>query len=481
MSEPERRSGTVVRVFAVAAVLLAIIAATPARARDRPTGRYVSTSGIPHADVGGLRGAPGWTPGARPGITGSWRHSLDVVIGQIAAERPDAVFHTGDMVEGRWNIDVTGTEMFGPVDTAAHRRAAVRLAGQLYYTQMRRRWRQHGLTVYAALGDHEVGDMPGGGVVGPHSFKARALDTWKRTWARHFTAGATSGGHRFRMRPAGTQFERTAYAARIGDVGLVTLDPFVRRADGVHVRIGGAQLRWLDRVLARLRRAGARHLIVQCEIPAVGPNRRFASSGLLLANGDRLWRMLRSRGVALLLAGEYHVPTTHSDRGRAPVQVVHGGRMSSARVSYLVITTFRDRIRLRLMAMDGHVGGGALWSSWRAHVPARIDIDDDAVVVGTMTVHADGRLSHRTGHLREGVRPRRLALRPTVDRMGPGRRHVRSDVDDEAPHDWMRSADWVEHPLELDLFAPPPSCPCAGGLVGHEHLDDHDAPLGVRR
>jgi hypothetical protein len=464
---------------AIAAVLLVIISVTPAWAREGSTGRYVSTSGVPHADVGALRGAPGWTPGARPGITTSWRRAFDVVIGQIGAERPDAVFHTGDMVEGRWDIDVTGTEMFGPVDTAARRRAAVRLAGHRYYAQMRRRWQQHGLTVYAALGDHEVGDMSGAGVVGPHRFKARALDTWKRTWARHFAADPRSGGRRFRIRPVGTQFERTAYAARFGDVGLVTLDPFLRRGDGVHVRIGVAQLRWLDRALARLRRAGARHLIVQCEIPAVGPNRRFASSGLLLGNGDRLWRMLRSHDVALVLAGEYHAPTTHSARGRAPVQVVHGGKMSSARVSYLVITTFRDRIRLRLMAMEGHVGTGALWSSWRARVPARIEIADEAVVVGTLTIHADGRLSDRTGYLREGVRPRRFALRPTVERMGPVRRRVRDDVRDEAPHAWMGSADWLKHPLELDLFAPPPRCPCAGGLVGHEHLDDHDAPLGV--
>lgn len=459
----------------IAAVLLVFVSVTPVWARERPTGRFVSTSGIPHADVGALRGAPGWTAGTRPGITPSWRRALDTVIGQIAAERPDAVLHTGDMVDGRWDIDVTGSQMFGPLDTAAHRRAAVRLAGDHYYSRMRRLWRKHGLDVYGGLGDHEVGDMPGIGVVAPDRFKARALDVWKRTWARHFTTNATTGGHRFRLRPGGSQFERTAYATRFGDVGLVTLDPFVRRADGVHVRIGVEQLRWLDRVLGRLSRAGARHLIVQCEIPAVGPNRRFASSGLLLDNGDRLWRTLRSHDVDLLLAGEFHVPTTHSTGGRAPVQVVHGGRMSSARVNYLVITTFTDRIELELKAMRGHVGDGALWSSWRARVPARIEIDDDAVVVGTMTIHADGQLSHRTGYLRDGVRPRRFVLRPTVERMGPARRHVR----DESPHDRTRSADWLEQPFELDLFAPPPTCPCTGGLVGHEHLDDHDAPLGV--
>ncbi len=93
-----------------------------------------------------------------------------------------------------------------------------------------------------------------------------------------------------------------------------------------------------------------------------------------------------------------------------------------------------------------------------------------------MAIDTVGGLSDRTGYLRDGVRPRLFALRPTVERIGPARR-----VRDEAPHDWMRSADWLEHPFELDLFAPPSSCPCEGGIVGHEHLDDHDAPLGVRR
>ncbi|HSJ43845.1 MAG TPA: metallophosphoesterase [Euzebyales bacterium] len=417
---PSRRSRTALRVVAAAALFVALTA-TSAWARERPTGRYVSTSGVPHTDVGGLRGAPGWTPASRPGITPSWRRALDTVIGQIAAERPDAVLHTGDMVEGRWDVDASGSAMFGPVETRAQRRAAVRRAGDHYYPRMRRWWQRHGLTVYAGLGDHEVGDMSHVGVLRSHRFKAQELDVWKRTWARHMARDAT-GGPRFRMRPVGTQFERTAYATRLGDVGLVTLDPFMRRHDVVRVRIGARQLQWLDRVLRRLRRTGARHLIVQSEIPALGPNRRFASSGLLLDDGRRLWRMLRAHDVDLLLSGEYHAPTTHSDRGTAPVQVVHGGRMVNARVSYLVITTFKDRIQVRLKEMGGRVGGGRLWSSWHAHVPARITMGQYAVVDGTLTIDADGRLSHRSGYLREGIRAREPRLRPTVERMGPGRR-----------------------------------------------------------
>lgn len=52
--------------------------------------------------------------------------------------------------------------------------------------------------------------------------------------------------------------------------------------------------------------------------------------------------------------------------------------------------------------------------------PARIEIDDDAVVVGTVAIDTVGRLSDRTGYLRDGVRRRLFALRPTVERIGPG-------------------------------------------------------------
>ena len=426
--------------LALALVLTAPAAAVPV-ARDLPvtdesTSTIVSTSGIPHADVGDLRAARGWREGDDPGTSWSWSVAFNTVFEQIAAERPDAVLHTGDMVDGRWHRDIHDDRVFGPTRTTAQRHRTVRRAGDLYYRQMKRWWAAHDLDPFFSLGDHEVGDLGWRGFVGGRSFQHQALQTWKRTWARHFT----DGGRRFDLRPRGTQFSGTAYAVRVGDVGIVTLDPFDQRRHRTVVRIGDAQMRWLDQVLRGLRRDGARHLVVQCEVPAIGPNREYATSGILLENGRDLWRVLRRRGVDLFLSAEFHAVTTHSQRGTTPVQVVHGSRMRDGRVNYLVLRTYRDRLTLELRRMAGKVDGrGSLWSGSANPAPERLTMEPGAALAGTMTIHADGHLSRRTGLLREGVGQKlrerlRERLDPAVERRPP----LRSGAPTEAAR--VRSA-----------------------------------------
>jgi hypothetical protein len=411
--------------LALALVLTAPAAALVPAARDHPpsvepTSTIVSTSGIPHADVGDLHAARGWQEGDTPGISWAWRVALDTVLEQIAAERPDAVLHTGDMVDGRWHADVRDDRVFGRTRTTAQRHRAIRRAGDLYYRQAKRWWAAHDLEPYFGLGDHEVGDIASSGVIQRRSFKHGALQVWKRTWARHFT----EGGRRFALRPRGTQFAGTSYAIRVGDVGVVTLDPVDQRRDGSSVRIGNAQLRWLDGVLRRLRRDGGRYLVVQCEVPAIGPNREYASSGMLLENGGALWRVLRRRDVDLLLSAEFHAVTTHSQHGTTPVQVVHGSRMRDARVNYLVIRTFDNHVTLEVRRMDGEIEGrGTLWSTTTNPAPEHITMEPGAELVGTMTIHASGALTRRTGLLREGIdrsdRKRLQRLTPAVERRPP--------------------------------------------------------------
>lgn len=126
--------------------------AVAAEKKDRPTGVYVSTSGIPHADVGDYRQSPQWRPGMPTGISSAWRRAIHRVIGRIAAEEPDAVFHGGDMVEGRWGVDRRGTGVFGRVNTFTQRQDAIRRAGDLYYSQMKARWAAHGLYPHFGVG-----------------------------------------------------------------------------------------------------------------------------------------------------------------------------------------------------------------------------------------------------------------------------------------------------------------------------------------
>lgn len=389
-------------VGASVAVVCALVVAPDAWARARkPTGIYVSTSGIPHADVGDYRQADHWRPGMPTGIGRAWRRALNTVIGRIAAEQPDAVFHTGDMVEGRWGVDRRATGIFGPVNTLQRRKRAIRRAGDLYYSQMKERWARHGLYPHFGIGDHELGDVGGVGLVHPTRLRYRALSAWRGTWARHFT----DGGTRYQLHPSAGQHRATAYAARLGDVGLVTLDPFDKTPAGTRVRITGRQLRWLRTAVASLRSRGARWIVVQCEIPALGPNRETRSSGLTLRNGRRLWRVLEDLEVDLLLSAEFHAMTARSAGGRAPVQVVHGGSLRWASVNYLVIKTYEDRVELVLKQVPGRtkIGNGTIWAPSLHRAPNRIRVSPKAERVGTLTLHEDGRLSNRSGYLLEGI------------------------------------------------------------------------------
>jgi hypothetical protein len=86
------------------------------------------------------------------------------------------------------------------------------------------------------------------------------------------------------------------------------------------------------------------------------------------------------------------------------VQVVHGGSLRRGKVNYLVITTFADRVELQLKRMRAEVHGtSTLWAPSRHRAPRHITVSPRTKQVGTLTIHADGSLSRRSGYLREGL------------------------------------------------------------------------------
>lgn len=147
----------------VAASLVLALASTAAVAQTPD--RVVSTSGVPHTDIGDCRASPYWRAGMPRGANASWRTYLETSAGQITAGA-DLVLHTGDMVEGRWGQDVDGAGVFGPVGTYRQRTAAVQLAGDIYYRVYRRYW--IGLDVPWGQCDHEVGDLMADGAPTRH-------------------------------------------------------------------------------------------------------------------------------------------------------------------------------------------------------------------------------------------------------------------------------------------------------------------------
>ena len=363
----------------------------------------VSIPDFINADVGDVRGIDrpgylGWDPGDPNSTNAYYRDTLRVVLDQVASQNPDAVLVAGDKVNGHWGVDYDQTGIFGPVDTYEHKLEALRNAGALYYGQWKDRFAQRGLTVYPAVGDHEVGDNPW--PIG--WFKTRAFGTYKDTWARHFTASGT----KYALRPVGTPYEGTAYAVRLTpDTLLVTVDTFAKYDGTVHAHLTSDQLSWVESTIREAQASGAKNVIVQGHVSVLGPVNNQYSSNLMYEGGgsSAFWQMLKRRNVDLYLAGEAHDMTVHTDG--TLVQVTHGGYVPRGISNYLLIKVYEDRIELKLQQFSGRTLDQTrrLWQTADKRPPWSQVIDPGPQPVGTMTIDkstGETLLRDRTGRFR---------------------------------------------------------------------------------
>jgi hypothetical protein len=370
-----------------------------------PIFTFVSMPDFLNTDVGDtrVRAGQGWDPGDPTSINSAWTRALDVILDEVQAEEPAAVLVAGDLVDGHWGMDVEpATGIFGPVGTQQERLTAVTNAGALYYRQWADRFEERGLRALPALGDHEIGDNPWPA----GSFKHAAVPTFKQAWADAFTK-TSAGGHRYSMRPVGTAFEDTAYAVRIANTLFVTVDVFRPTADGVDVTVTGAQLRWLNRLLGRMRTKGVEHIVVQGHTPVLGPVRARHSSALTMTGGadTAFWRLLDRHDVDLYLAGEMHDMTTLTADG--VVQVVHGALATWGEANYLVGYVYADRIELTLKEFRGaRTNPRKLWNTDRKGPARGIWFQREPATVGTMVIDKSGDetvLRQRRGRLADGM------------------------------------------------------------------------------
>ncbi|NYG56461.1 metallophosphoesterase [Nocardioides perillae] len=351
--------------------------------------RFLSSPDFLNGDVGDVTRSGSYRNGQPNSINDDYRDALRVVMDVFAAEQPDDVFVAGDLVEGHWGLDSSGTGTFGPVRTYPERVAAVRRAGRLYFRQWRSRFSARGLDVHAAVGDHELGDNPWARSGAPYPrFKHRAFGVFKDVFADHIVAPQG-----YRSRPAGPA-HATAYAVRLHrEVLLVTVDVFRRTDTGVVSQLDPRQLAWLERVLARAQLDGVDWTIVQGHTPVLGPVRQRASSGLYYSGGrtSPFWRTMRNRGVDLYLSGEVHEVT--AIRRDGVTQVSHGGIFTSGGTNYLLGEVRGDRLALAAVDLVGRSGGPVgpqLWQTDARKTPsAFVTYDRSPVTTGTMVLGAD--------------------------------------------------------------------------------------------
>jgi hypothetical protein len=369
-------------------------------AAETPLATFVSMPDFLNADVGDVSGRPAWKPGMGNSINGYYRRAINTVLDQVASEHPDGVFVAGDLVQGHWGSDVDGTGIFGPVDTFDQQLMAVHRAGYTYYSQWKHRFHKRGLTVYPAVGDHEIGDNPW--PVG--EFKYRAFETYKAVWAEHFTGGGCWYGRR----PVGTPFEGTAYATKLTPtVALITVDTFAKWSSGVHNTVANGQLAWVEATINDLRAEGVRHIWVQGHVPCWVPVRQYDSSNLQMEDHEQseFWQTLRRHDdvVDFYLNGEVHDMTCYTD-GRL-AQISHGSLVSHGHENYLLIQVYADRVELTLKQFSGRILDDLeLWGITSKRTPRAPVIDPGPSVVGRMTVTDDAtRFSNRSGYLTEGM------------------------------------------------------------------------------
>jgi len=269
-----------------------------------------------------------------------WEDALGFVLESMKKEGPAFAMVAGDLVMGHWGTTKESVDKWA----------------DKYYPPWVKRWKNHDLKVYAALGDHEIGDNPWRGK------KADAVPFYKEAFRRHLNMPLNGPEH---MR--GTAFYWTHK-----DALFVAVDVFEkgRGPEGqIEAQVTGAQLEWLEGVLEK-HRANVEHIIMMGHTPILGPVRRFSSSGMRLAAGrdSALWKLMVKYKVDLYICGEVHAVTCLRNQG--VMQVAHGGLFGrTTQPNYMVVTVHPDKLELNIKEIDLVNGEGRLWQHNKSRGP----------------------------------------------------------------------------------------------------------------
>ena len=152
-----------------------------------------------------------------------WEDALGFILNSMKKENPAFVMVAGDLVMGHW----------GPTKEDVNKWADV------YYPQWTKRWVDHNLKVYAALGDHEIGDNPW------HGNNARLVPHYKEAFRRHLKMPLNGPDH----------MKGTAFYWLHNNALFVSVDVFEAgksKQGEIAAGVTGAQLKWFEGVLKKL-------------------------------------------------------------------------------------------------------------------------------------------------------------------------------------------------------------------------------------
>ncbi|MCH2115765.1 MAG: metallophosphoesterase [Pirellulales bacterium] len=274
-----------------------------------------------------------------------WEDALSYTLKSIKSENPDFVLVAGDEVMGHWDYPENRLDTGEKVEGEE----GVRYWASVYYPAWKKRFEAHGLLVYTAIGDHEIGDNPW-----PlESRRLRCVPEYKRMFAKYLMMPKNGPDH----------MKGTAFYVKHKNVLIVSVDVFEEgrsKQGGIAAQVTGEQLEWLDATLKE--NIDVDHVVVMGHTPIVGPVRMRSSSGLMLENrtASTFWQMMKKHKVELYLCGEVHAITCHFKDGIQ--QIAHGGLYGyNSQMNYLVCTVHLDRIEMELKEIDIVNSGPAKW------------------------------------------------------------------------------------------------------------------------
>jgi len=269
-----------------------------------------------------------------------WEDALGFIVDSMKKENPAFAMVAGDLVMGHWGTSKKEIDQWA----------------DKYYPAWTRRFQDHGLKVYTALGDHEVADNPWRGD------KAAAVSLYKDAFRRHLGMPLNGPDH----------MKGTAFYWLHKNALFVSVDVFEKGKSNqgeIAAGVTGRQLEWFEKVVSE-HRPKVDHIVVMGHTPILRPVRTYSSSGMLTLKGrdSDFWKVMAKHGVDLYLCGEVHAVTCIQRDGIQ--QVAHGGLIGrTTKPNYMVVTVHKDRLNLDIKEIDLINGKGRLWQKNKSRGP----------------------------------------------------------------------------------------------------------------
>jgi len=295
-----------------------------------------------------------------------WDPAVNWFLDQVEAEQPEFVLVAGDLVNAHW--------WDGP--------RCIEQMGALYYGAWKRRMREHNLTYYVAIGDHELGDDPW------PAKKVQLVPHFERVFVEQLNMPQNGPDDR----------KGLAYYVRHNNVLVITVETFEQHDGRIVPTVSGSQLDWFKRV-TRDHKDKVDFIVVQGHVPVFGPVKSRSSSRIMLKNGrdNPFWQAMKDAGVDVYLCGEHHDVTIGKSDGIW--QIVHGsswGRKVVSTMDYLVLRASPKRLHLEMKSFPMHAKGDHMWNLHKSNGPREIvEIPDDVKqsgpkTTGSMTIDKSG-------------------------------------------------------------------------------------------